>query len=247
MAHMAEQSLSAQSRLHVYGILRQMFSDAVEYHGVLRTSPVMKRDRPKVHRTLREYLSPEESWKLLQASKGHYLGSAIWLALLSGLRTSEIQALRWSSVDFGKGHILIREAYKRGSKRIEPYPKQKDWGYAPMPSALCDYLQSIAGQAVQAGFVAPAFGGGMLEQKKFHNGLKKLCREAGVAEISPHGLRHSCTEIWVEHGANLEDLRRLLNHKTTETTRRYVHRSEGRLQQIAGEIELPKLRLEVVK
>ena len=78
---------------------------------------------------------------------------------------------------------------------------------------------------------------GMLEQKKFYNGLRRLCQEALVKRVSPHGLRHSCTEIWIKNGASLEDIRRLLGHKTTETTLRYIHKTDDRLIKLAKEIK----------
>ena len=60
-----------------------------------------------------------------------------------------------------------------------------------------------------------------------------MCFEAGVEKISPHELRHSCTEIWFQHGATLEDVRRLLGHKNVETTQRYVHKTDDRLIKLA--------------
>ena len=32
-------------------------------------------------------------------------------------------------------------------------------------------------------------------------GLTKLCKEAGVQKVTPHELRHSCTEVLFSHGA----------------------------------------------
>ncbi len=63
-----------------------------------------------------------------------------------------------------------------------------------------------------------------------------MCDEANVKRVSPHGLRHSCTEIWIRKGATLEDIRRLLGHKSVETTRRYIHRTDERLIELAKEI-----------
>ncbi len=142
---------------------------------------------------------------------------------------------------------LIKEAYKRDIKVVEPYPKKKDWGLAPMPAALSDFLRSRFDAANPNGFVAPALRGGMLEQKKFHNGLQQLCAQAGVKRVSPHELRHSCTEIWFSSGASLEDVRRVLNHKSAETTQKYVHRTEDRLQAIAGQITMPQPMLKLVQ
>ncbi|MFK7825183.1 MAG: tyrosine-type recombinase/integrase [Oligoflexales bacterium] len=54
--------------------------------------------------------------------------------------------------------------------------------------------------------------------------------------------RHSCTEIWFKNGANLEDVRRLLNHKSSETTQRYVHRTNDRLFELSKTIIEPEVQ-----
>jgi site-specific recombinase XerD len=102
-----------------------------------------------------------------------------------------------------------------------------------MPTVLAEYLFSRSKHRFPAAFVAPALQGGMLDYRKFHRELWKLCDLANVRRISPHELRHSCTEIWFRSGANLEDIRRLLNHKSVETTQRYVHRTDDRLASLA--------------
>jgi integrase len=83
------------------------------------------------------------------------------------------------------------------------------------------------------GFAAAACKGGMLEQKKFYNGLRKFCQIAGVKRVSPHGLRHSYTEVWIKNGATVEDIRQLLGHKCPQTTLRYIHRTDDRLINLA--------------
>ncbi len=246
LAKMHALNRSEQTRRHVYNLLRQMFADAVEYYGYMDKSPVMRKDGPRVHKTERDFLNPDDSWKLLNRSADHYLAPAIWVGLLAGLRTSEIQALRWEAVDFDKEQILIKAAFKRSIGEIEPFPKNKDWSYVAMPKALVDFLRPRAvGQPLKA-FVCPALQGGMLEQKKLHNGLEALCKRAGVAIISPYEMRHSCTEIWIAMGASIEDLRRQLNHKSVETTQRYVHRTDDRLQSIAQKIAVPAVQLKLV-
>jgi site-specific recombinase XerD len=86
------------------------------------------------------------------------------------------------------------------------------------------------------GFVAPSIRGAMLDYSKFYRGLKNLCLLAGVKAVTPHELRHSCTEIWFHHGATLEDVRRLLGHKSSETTKCYVHKTDDRLIKLASVI-----------
>lgn len=142
------------------------------------------------------------------------------------MQTGGIQALKWPSVEFSKRRIVICESYKRGKGKniIESFPKQKNWRVAVMPELLVQHLLQKHKNGPSSPFVCPAAHGGMLEQKKLHNGLTELCRYAGVKRISPHEMRHTCTELWLEQGASAEDVRRQLNQSSTETTKRYIHR-----------------------
>jgi len=236
---------SAQTQMHVYSVLHKMFGDAVDYFEYLEKNPVLRRDRPRIPRTERDFLSPQETERLLRVSESHFLGPAIWIACLSGLRPSEVQALRWSSVNFDRQQILIREAYKRRIRKIEPYPKQTDLGFAPMPAPLMEYLGRRRQGASPDAFVAPGLKGGMLSYEILLFGVKRLCREAGIKEVSPHELRHSCTELYIQAGASAEDIRRLLNQSCLSVTMRYIHRTDDRLSGIAAKVMTggPKLRL----
>ncbi len=236
MGLVQRKGLAPQTCLHVFNMLHKMFDDAVHHFEYLDSNPVRRRYRPEVVRTERQYLTPVEARRLLVSSRDHYLGPAVWLALLSGLRTEAIQALRWESVDFANSQVLIREAYKRKVDRIEAYPKGKSWERVPIPPTLHGFLQERHLGRQAADFVAPGRHGDMLNYRVWLYGLKVLCRRVGVTVVTPHELRHSCTELYVDGGANLEDLRRLLNQKSSDCTLRYVHRVDSRLRAVANNV-----------
>ena len=119
-----------------------------------------------------------------------------------------------------------------------------------MPPILLKFLKELKERrGEEEGFVARCARGGMLTYHSFYGTLKKLCKDLGFKQLSPHELRHSCTDIYYTQGAGTEDLRRLLNHSKTETTLTYIHRTEERLGGIAGSINpppkspVPKLKL----
>lgn len=245
LAVLEKKGLTAQSILHVYNVLHKMFQDAVEYYEVLDVNPVRRRFRPKIHRIERDFLNPLDSWKLLEASKNHPHGVAVWISLLSGLRPGEVQALRWSSIDFEHSQILIRATYNKKTRVLQDHPKQKEWGRAPIPKPLADFLLPLGKGKDPDDFVCVGEEGKMLSYEHFATRmLPRFCKQAGVKRITPHELRHSCTELYVEAGASSEDLRRLLNHKSLSATIRYMHRTDDRLQGIAsrigGEIHPPR-------
>jgi site-specific recombinase XerD len=59
-------------------------------------------------------------------------------------------------------------------------------------------------------------------------------------------MRHTATELWFSAGASMEDVRRLLNHKSSESTKRYAHRTEDQLNSLAELITVPQPLLRVV-
>ena len=89
-----------------------------------------------------------------------------------------------------------------------------------------------------ADFVAGDASGKMLPYETYAINLKRLCARAGLREVSPHELRHSCSEFYVERGgATAEDIRRLLNHKSLTSTSAYIHRTPERLNGIVNRAE----------
>ena len=109
-----------------------------------------------------------------------------------------------------------------------------------MAAALIEYLRTVKGHQGPDDFVARGKAGGRLDHHVFNDGLRSLCKEANVSRVTPHELRHSCTELFVTEGASIEDLRRLLNHKDMETTEGYMHRTPERLRNLARTIVAPK-------
>lgn len=251
---MRKQQYANSTIRQIYSTLHKAFEDAIEHFEFLENNPVRKRYCPKIHRSHRNFLHPLDAVKLLDAAKDHYLLPAIYLGLFAGMRPSEIQALEWSSVDFELNQISIRAAFKRKVNRLEPYPKQRNWGVAVMPIQLVTYLQELKIQKVDGGFVAPGSRGGMLEYRKFHRRLKDLCRKAKVTEITPHELRHTATELWVYNKATETDISRQLNHGSLASTKTYMHRTSDRLHAMAANFVLPALpqtnerpRLKIIK
>jgi integrase len=227
--------LGAQTRKHIYSLLRKMFGDAVEYYEMLTQNPVKpKHHRPSVSGKERAFLLPAQAWQLLERVRDHYMGPAIWLQTLAGLRVGEVQYLRWKSLRFELDQVLIQGTWNKKTRQEQPFPKQTEWGIAPMLPELKKYLLTLQRQPDE--YVVQGRAGGMLPYDTYEGGLKRLCRDAGVPPISTHELRHTCTEIWVQAGASAEDIRRLLNQSSLTATAAYIHRTDERLNRIGAGI-----------
>jgi integrase len=235
MTRMVHMNRSAQLRKHVYAMMRSMFGAAIEYYEMLTVSPVVSKfHRPKVKAERREFLTLVEVAKLLEVAKNHYMGPAIWLEALSALRNSEAQALRWKHVRFDLNQILICAAFNKKIRVMQNFPKQGDWAKAPMTPLLADYLLARRGDDEE--LVCKGVSGGVLPYETFTRGLTRMCRQAGVKEITPHELRHTCAHIFSEEGASDDDLRGLLNHSSMSAVKTYIHRTDARLARLSGSV-----------
>lgn len=231
--------LASQTLRHIYNIIRKAFQDAVEHFEYLQSNPALHRYRPSVPRITRQSLTPEQSSKLLDQANGHWLKPALMLGLLGGLRVSEIQALRWTEVDLDRSIIIIKAAYDRRAKAIQPFPKQKNWGQSVIPLPLHQFLVQFRIGKADDEFVVVGQKGSLLNYNVFSKHLKILCKSANLPILTIHELRHSCTEIWARNGASTLDCGRQLNHKNSATTERYMHRNDHRLISIGSTFELP--------
>jgi integrase len=230
---------SDQTALHVYNLMHKMFGDAIDYFGHIDRSPVLKKDRPRVALKERAFLRKDEAEKLFEVTENHFLGIPIRLGIVCGLRPCEIQALQMKHIDQAGQEVLIRQAFKRkaGLNVIEPFPKQEDWGRATITRRALGYLLAKRAGANEDDFVARGKNGGMLNYLVFLRGLKSICKKAGLPEITPHELRHSCSAYWVSVGATSEDVGRQLNQKTASTTKRYMHGGDERLSAFANRLD----------
>ncbi len=107
-----------------------------------------------------------------------------------------------------------------------------------------EYLLELKAKNLQSEFICEGFAGGMLKYDGVKSGLRRICKRLGVKRITPHEMRHSATDLYYTAGASTEDLRRLLNHSSTQTTKIYIHRTDKRLSEVANNIT--SLRVELV-
>jgi integrase len=234
---MQGKELSKQTQLHAYNLLRKMFRDAEEEHHLLNRNPVLRKIRPRVPVKETRYLTIPEARKLIPRIEASEYRLAIWLQFFLGLRVGEVQALRWEDIDLDSGTLHVRRGYARHEKAFRDHPKGKRQLVHKIPSELLEVLKE-ARETAETELVVVPKGYQMIEYSKYRKVLVQFCKEAGITTIATHGLRHSTSELYMEHGATVEDMRGLLGQRDTKTTQRYVHNRGSRLQDIAKVIRL---------
>ena len=165
----------------------------------------------------------------------HRLAAYVVLSLLSGVRTEEARALRWSEVDLDTGTMAVyRSARAKGdtktrkSRRILELPTRA-------VQALRTHHTRQAVERLAAGelwqehdLVFCREDGTPLDRWHVRKEFGKITKAAQLGpEWSPRELRHSFVSILSAHDVRIEDISDLVGHSSTGVTET-VYRHEIR-------------------
>jgi integrase/recombinase XerC len=193
--------------------------------GRVGDNPVSGVHTPKGEHALPQFLDPGAVVELLQAPPLDTVSGLRDRAILetfysTGIRLSELTALKRMDVDFSSG--LIRVMGKRRKERIVPLGQ-------PAMAALQAYLRA---QAPVAGVIFRNARGGPITPRSVERIMEKYIRQVGAQKgISPHALRHSFATHLLNNGADLRSVQELLGHANLKTTQIYTHVTTDRLKE----------------
>jgi len=147
----------------------------------------------------------------------------------TGVRVGELCALRLGDVSVSdrKGALTVRSG--KGAK-FRSVPLNAD-----VRHALAVYL-AVRPRLADDHLFLSRRGGGMSTQA-VHELVTKYARQAGLADVSPHTLRHSFAKHTLDAGESLVAVAALLGHEKLETTAVYTHPSERDLERAVQRLE----------
>lgn len=142
------------------------------------------------------------------------------VAIRTGLRVSELTALRRGDVRFGTGAHLTCQGKGR-KQRITPLDK-------PTRTTLQLWLRERSGTADEPVFPGPS--GRTLTRDAVRriidrhiNNAIPTCPSLDRDGISPHTLRHTCAMRLLHAGVDIAVIALWLGHESTRTTQIYLH------------------------
>jgi len=185
--------------------------------GFVAANPAEAIRAPKAGRKLPQVLDVDEAVQLVEVSTNGPLGvrdrALLELFYSSGLRVSEVCALRWGDLDFAQG--LVTVLGKGGKQRV-----------VPVGSHARTALQALRDQAVGVAqaFVFPGRGGKQISARAVQLRMRLVARQQGVYKrVHPHLLRHSFASHMLESSGDLRGVQELLGHADIGTTQIYTH------------------------
>ncbi len=181
-----------------------------------RSMNYLQMPRLKEDQTLPEILSREETARLLERCENPKHRAMFALAYGSGLRVSEICALRVQDIDSKQMRIFIRGS--KGNKDRYTILSQQCLAF------LRDYWRSYRPNHPE-GLLFPGWRNlSSITREAVNEALKKWLSVAGITRnVSMHSLRHGFATHLLEDGVDIFTIKELLGHRSISSTTLYLH------------------------
>jgi len=189
---------------------------------ILTKNPMRKIPPVKSEKSDRRALTEEELEVCRNACNTVRDKALLEVFYSTGARVSEISRLNKSDVNWIDGSLKVM------GKGSSPYTV---WLNAKSKVALRTYLESR--EDTNPSLFVTARGGRTLTNRGIRKTVEDIGERAGLQTIlCPHVLRHTMATTALRHGAPIEVVQRMLNHKSPETTQIYA---EMDLSRVASE------------
>ncbi|MDR2725623.1 MAG: site-specific integrase [Candidatus Adiutrix sp.] len=197
--------------------LSRLFNVAIRDWGMTSlVNPVSQVSRPKIPKGRERRLEEGEEERLM-AVVSPEMRNIIGLALETAMRRAEISNLRWSRIDLERRTATLYKT-KNGETRTTPL--------SPVALEILGRLKAESDGREDRIFTQ--------SPSAITQAMRRACRNAGLADLNFHDLRHEATSRLFENtDLDLMEIRSITGHKTLQMLARYSHL---RMDRLAGRL-----------
>ncbi|WFA09595.1 tyrosine-type recombinase/integrase [Tissierella sp. Yu-01] len=193
-------------------------------------NPMAPIKAPKKEQRIPIYIKENELKRLLEAPEKyarfpeHRLRDKVMIQLLvfTGARRSEVLALNFDDVDFGKKTITILKG-KGNKQRIIPLIE-------PLATDLWEYLQTRLPLTNHA--IITSDRGNRMSVGNFQSLFRRYLEKSGLGNkgYTIHKCRHSFASLLYQNGVDIISIKELLGHEDLNSTKIYTHTNVNHLR-----------------
>lgn len=245
--------LSVGSKEKIFGVVSSVFSCAVTWK-LFDTNPLYdarpdefkRKAKSKVANVQTRCLTMEESRRLIKALNTVDLKYQIivHLAIIGGLRRSEILGIKWSNIDFKNRTLDIRQSsqyipkkgYVEGNLKNETSERTIALPYSTI-LMLLDYKMQTSGYDNDFVFINDKGRrkGLRLNPNSVTAWFKRFRESINLPpEVPLHGLRHTNATILITSGINVKNVSSRLGHSNIGTTLNVYSHALTSVDKVAG-------------
>lgn len=230
--------LSPNTVIKHFAIIRTALQDAVK-NGIIRTNPADLVEKPKRVKPKHDYYKQAELQKLLSVVKDTSIEVPVFLAVVFGLRRSEVLGLKWSAIDFDKMTLTICNKVTRGIvdgkvTEVESDTLKSETSNRTfmLNETVRNYLADVRKRQAErprrtnkyVDYVCVNEIGELLKPDYVTHKFNDLLAENNMRSIRFHDLRHSCISLLVNNNFNMKLVQEYAGHSDfTITANTYAH------------------------
>ena len=247
-ATLLSRGLSAQTVLHTHRVLHKALSSAVK-EGIVARNVCDAVEAPRPPKREMSTLDGKGVLRFLEVSNDSPYRDVFLVALYTGLRRSEVLALKWDNVDLensrlfvvaglhfitGQGLVLLPTKTARSRRPVTFTPEVADVLRAIRGAQLVSQVElGSAWQGTRFVFTKP--NGTPMDPAKVTNAFTAVIKEAGLSGVRLHDLRHTHASLMLLAGVHPKVVSERLGHANISITLdTYSHVLPG-LQEDAAE------------
>ncbi len=181
-------------------------------------NPAEGAERPKIMRQRWRILEPVEVARIGKAFTDQQARAAFWTLVITGLRRSELQALRWRDIDLIENVLRVRDSKTDDGVRsiaIPPGLSEQLWQWRRVSNYRGEGERAFCNQKT----------GGEYREEHFSEAFAAARHTAGITDyVRPfHDLRHTAITNDAASGASPIAVMSKAGHASMGTTKRYLH------------------------
>lgn len=185
-------------------------------------------ERPAKPAPKDRWLTREECAKLIESAPAPHIRLAILLMLGTAGRVGAILELTWDRVDFPNNTINLRTTEST---------TRKGRAAVPMNAGLRAALSAAQGASISDNVIEWAGE----PVKRVRTGFNAAVKASGLANVSPHVLRHTAAVHLAAEGRPMAKISQYLGHSSVAITERvYARFAPGHLQEEADVLDFTK-------
>lgn len=213
--------LKPNSRKCILKFTKRLFQIALE-EGFVERNPCLG-IRIRVPEVEQKVLTTAEANILLQEAKRHdHIFYDVWaMALMTGMRSGELYALKWTDIDFDARIISLTRQWT--SKNGFGPTKTRKARVVPISDSLLQFLKELKLKKGEAEFVLPRISD--WEHGEQAKVLQGFCEAIGITPVKFHDLRATFITNLLAQGESLARVMSIVGHSELRTTNGYLRRA----------------------
>ena len=243
LLYLKAQKVKPATRNRIRSLMSVIHSVAIRhrlFQGAFKTNPFECIEKALEPKEAIEYFGRLEMDTFLEKNRESHYYPLLLLLLKTGLRIGEALGIHGEQIDKTHGMLIVDRQFDDNQNKVVKRTKAKksrviyliDEVLAALPNRLGSLFYKPDGSRVTSNYF-----------RKFI--MPQACKNAGVKEVNPHGLRHTFAANYLMDGGSLWDLSKILGHHSVEITERYY--AHFSLEHIKSRMKPVERRLNLVE